>query len=101
MDSNKKIAYRVALPPSLSNPHSVFHVSQVHKYVSDPSHVIQSDAVEIRDNLTYERSILRIEDQEVKNLRGEEIHLVKFMWEGSVDGSVTWELESRTKESYP
>lgn len=39
------IAYRVALPPSLSNLHNVFHVSQLRKYVHDLSHVIQMDGM--------------------------------------------------------
>ena len=32
------VAYRVGLPPHLSNLHDVFHVSQLRKYVPDPSH---------------------------------------------------------------
>ena len=39
------VAYRVALPPNLSNLHDVFHVSQLRKYIPDPSHVIQMDDV--------------------------------------------------------
>jgi len=31
------VAYQIALPPSLSNLHNVFHVSQLHKYIHDPS----------------------------------------------------------------
>lgn len=96
-----KGSYHVALPPSLSNLHSVFHVSQLCKYVPDPSHVIQLDHVQIRDNLTYKASPLQIEDREVKNLRGKEIHLVKVMWGRLVEGSMTWELEIHMKESYP
>ena len=57
------VAYRVALPPNLSNLHDVFHVSQLRKYVSDPSHVIQVDDVEVRDNLTVETMPVRIEDR--------------------------------------
>jgi len=34
------VAYRVGLSPDLSNLHDVFHVSQLRKYVPDPSHVI-------------------------------------------------------------
>lgn len=30
------VSYRVALPPSISNLHGVFHVSQLRKYVHDP-----------------------------------------------------------------
>ena len=48
------VAYRIALPPSLSNLHDVFHVSQLRKYVYDASHVIQVDDLEVRDNLTVE-----------------------------------------------
>jgi hypothetical protein len=45
------VAYRVGLPPHLSNLHDVFHVSQLRKYVADPSHVIPRDNVQVRDNL--------------------------------------------------
>jgi len=48
------VAYRIALPPSLSNLHDVFHVSQLRKYIYDASHVIQVDDLEVRDNLTVE-----------------------------------------------
>ena len=33
-------AYRLALPPSLSGIHDVFHVSMLRKYIIDPSHVL-------------------------------------------------------------
>nr|KYP73767.1 Retrotransposable element Tf2 [Cajanus cajan] len=41
------VAYRLALPPSLSNLHDVFHVSQPRKYVHDPSHVVELDDVRV------------------------------------------------------
>ena len=34
------MAYRVALPPSLSRLHDVFHLSVLRKYMADPSHVL-------------------------------------------------------------
>ena len=51
-------------PPSLSNLHDVFHVSQLRKYVYDESHVIQVDELEVRDNLT-----LRLGQLELKIAR--------------------------------
>ena len=63
------VAYRVGLPPHLPNFHDVFHVSQLRKYVSDPSHVIQRDNVQVRDNLTVETLPVRIEGREVKHLK--------------------------------
>ena len=95
------VAYQIALPPSLSNLHSVFHVSQLRKYVYDPSHVIAPDDVQIKENLTYETLPLRIEDRRVKQLRGKEIPLVKVIWGGASNEDATWELESRMRDSYP
>ncbi|KAK2368619.1 hypothetical protein QL285_081803 [Trifolium repens] len=76
------VAYRIALPPSLPNLHDVFHASQLRKYVSDPSHVIKSDDVQVRDNLMVEAMPLRIEGREVRKLRNKEIASVKIIWGG-------------------
>ncbi|KEH16697.1 chromo domain protein [Medicago truncatula] len=87
------VAYSVGLPPHLSNLHDVFHVSQLRKYVADPSHVIPRDDVQVRDNLTVETMPLRIDDRKVKSLRGKEIPLVRVVWGGATGESFTWELE--------
>ena len=34
------VAYWLALPPSLSGVHEVFHVSMLRKYILDPAHVV-------------------------------------------------------------
>nr|KYP53511.1 Transposon Ty3-G Gag-Pol polyprotein [Cajanus cajan] len=96
-----EVAYQIALPPSLSNLHSVFHVSQLRKYVHDPSHIIESDNIQLKDNLTYETVPLRIDDTRVKQLRGKEIPLVKVVWGGNIEESATWELESKMREAHP
>ncbi|XP_050915862.1 uncharacterized protein LOC127130954 [Lathyrus oleraceus] len=95
-----ELEYIVSLPPSLSSLHSVFHVSQLQKYVPDPSHVIQTDDVQVRYKLAVEASPLQIEDREVKHLRVKEIASMKVVWGEPVGGSMTWELESRMRESY-
>ncbi|GAU16878.1 hypothetical protein TSUD_368270 [Trifolium subterraneum] len=94
-----KVAYRIALPVTLSNLHDVFHVSQLRKYVSDPSHVVESDDIQVKDNLTIETIPLRIEGREVKNLRNKEIATVKVIWGGPAGENATWELESKMKSS--
>ena len=48
------MAYRLVLPPELLRIHPVFHVSMLRKYIPDPSHVLQSQAVEFSEDLTYE-----------------------------------------------
>ena len=47
------MAYRLVLPPELSRIHPVFHVSMLIKYIADPSHVLQPQAVEVSEDLTY------------------------------------------------
>jgi len=79
----------------------VFHVSQLRKYVSDPSHVIPRDDVQVRDNLTVETLPVRVEGREVKKLTGKEIPLVKVVWGRATGESLTRELESKMLESYP
>ena len=34
------VSYQLALPPSLSDVHDVFHVSMLWKYTLDPAHVV-------------------------------------------------------------
>ena len=34
------VEYRLALPPSMSDVHEVFHVSMLQKYTPDPTHVV-------------------------------------------------------------
>ena len=46
-----KVAYRLALSLSLSGVHDFFHVSILHKYIADPSHILHNPEVEII--LTY------------------------------------------------
>ena len=37
----------------------------------------------------------------MKILRGKEIALVKVVWLGAAGESMTWELESKMRDSYP
>ncbi|XP_058759667.1 uncharacterized protein LOC131632950 [Vicia villosa] len=57
-----EVAHWIALSLSLANLHDVFHVSQFRRYIANPSHVVQSDDVQVRDDLTVETSPMWIED---------------------------------------
>ena len=39
------LAYRLALPSSLSGVHEVFHVSMLRKYTPDPGHVVDYEGL--------------------------------------------------------
>ena len=74
------VAYRLALPPKLEKIHSVFHVSMLRRYRSDPSHVVSSETIELRPDLTYEEESVEIFAREVKELGNKKIPLVKVLW---------------------
>ncbi|MCI34987.1 hypothetical protein A2U01_0056208, partial [Trifolium medium] len=80
--------------------HDVFHVSQLRKYISDPSHVITPDDIQLRENLSFEVLPVKIADRKMKRLWTKEIPLVKVIW-NEATGDATWELESKMKEQYP
>ena len=74
-----EVAYRLELPPELSKVHDVFHVSMLRHNVSDPSHVILPQPLEINPNLTYEEELMTILDWKDKVLRNKTVRLVKVL----------------------
>ncbi|KAL0536812.1 hypothetical protein IC582_025774 [Cucumis melo] len=95
------VAYRLALPPSLSTVHDVFHVSRLRKYVPDPSHVVDYEPLEIDENLSYVEQPVEVLAREVKTLRNKEIPLVKVLWRNHLVEEATWEREDDMRSRYP
>ena len=58
-----EMAYELGLPPSLGHIHNVFHVSYLRKYISDPSHIIAYEPIEIQNNMQYEELSVEIVDR--------------------------------------
>ena len=94
------IAYRLALPTALEGVHNVFHVSQLRKYVSDPSHVFDHTELDVRSDMTYEVQPVQILDHREKVLKNRTIPLVLVSW-GSQSGGSTWEREDEIRQKYP
>ena len=95
------VAYRLALPPDLEKIHNVFHVSMLRRYRSDPSHVVSSETIELRPDLTYEEEPVKILAREVKELRNKKIPLVKVLWRNHKTEEATWESEETMRQQYP
>ena len=95
------LAYRLALPSSLSGVHDVFHISQLRKCVSDPDAVIDTNQPEVRPNLTIAERPLKIIDEMERHLRNKTIKFVKVQWDGQSDREATWETENSMRQKYP
>ncbi|KAM2491167.1 hypothetical protein PS1_042866 [Malus domestica] len=96
-----EVAYRLELPPELSKVHNVFHVSMLRHYVSDPSHVIPPQPLEINPDLTYDEEPVTILDWKDKTLRNKTVSLVKVLWRNHSAEEATWETEDRMRDMYP
>nr|CAD1834669.1 unnamed protein product [Ananas comosus var. bracteatus] len=95
------VAYRFALPPQLADVHSVFHVSNLHKYIHNPEHAMLYEPPELQEDLSYEEFPVSIIAREVRKLRNREISYVKVRWSNHDDCEATWELESEMKTHHP
>ncbi|KAJ4701059.1 Retrotransposon protein, putative, Ty3-gypsy subclass [Melia azedarach] len=96
-----EVAYRLALPPELSRIHDVFHVSMLRKYISDPSHILDSQPAQLEENLTYEEEAVQILDSREQQLRNKTIPLVKVLWRNHNVEEATWEREDQMRARYP
>ncbi|MCI20384.1 hypothetical protein A2U01_0041546, partial [Trifolium medium] len=96
-----EVAYRLALPPTMSGMHDVFHVSQLRKFVPDSPVMVDLEAIELEPNMTFQPQPAQIVDRDVRNLRNRSIPVVKVVCEGSPAGEATWELESEMLRQYP
>ncbi|XP_049360029.1 uncharacterized protein LOC125824681 [Solanum verrucosum] len=99
--SPREVAYKLALPPSLTVVHPVFHVSMLRKYVPDESHVISVESVELSPDLTFEEEPIAILDRQVRKLRTKDIVSVKVQWRHRSDREATWESEDDMWVRYP
>ncbi|KAL0543938.1 hypothetical protein IC582_019044 [Cucumis melo] len=95
------VAYRLALPPSLSTVHDVFHVSMLRKYVADPTHVVDFEPLQLSENLSFEEQPIEILVREVNKLRNREISLVKVLCRNHGVKEATWEREEDMRAQYP
>ena len=94
------VAYRLALPPTLSSVHNVFHVSMLRKFVPDPDHVVELQPILFDKNLTYAEHPLKILDVQVRKLRSREQKFLKIQWSRHSEAEATWELESEIRKFF-
>ena len=52
------VAYQLALSPSMSGVHEVFHVSILQKYTPDPAHVVDWGQIEVDTDGTFEEGLV-------------------------------------------
>ena len=95
------VAYRLDLSKEFSRVHNVFHISMLRKYIPDPSHVLDTPEIELRDDLSYEEQTVQILGREEKELRNKTISLGKVLWRNHLVEEATWKQEDQMRSQYP
>ncbi|XP_074299878.1 uncharacterized protein LOC141631055 [Silene latifolia] len=101
LDQVGEVDYRLVLSPVFDRVHNVFHVSQLRKYVTDPSHVHEVEHIELDEALTYVETPKEILDRKVRKTRNGETVLLKVLWSNQNVEEATWEVEEAMRERYP
>ena len=95
------VAYRLALPPSMSGVHEVFHVSILRKYTPDPAHKVDWGQIEIDTDGAFEEGPVCIVDSREQVLRRKTVRLVRVLWRHCGVEESTWEREDTMRATYP
>ena len=95
------VAYRLALLPSMSGVHKVFHVSMLWKYTPNPAHVVDWGQIEVDTDGTFEEGPVCILDSRDKVLRRKTMRLVRVLWWHYGVEESTWEREDTMRATYP
>ena len=73
------VVYRLALSPSMSGVHEVFHVSILRMYTPDPAHVVDWGQIEVDTDGTFEEGPVCILDSRDQVLRRKTVRLVRVL----------------------
>ena len=95
------VTYRLALPPSMSGVHKVFHVSMLRKYTPNPAHVVDWGQIEVDTNETFEEGPICILDSRDQVLRHKTVRLVRVLWRHYRVKESMWEREDTMRATYP
>ena len=91
------VAYRLVLPPELAKLHNVLHVSMLRRYLSDESHILSVQDVQVQASFSYDEEPKAILAREVKQLRNKQVPLVKVLWKHHGREEATWKPEATMK----
>ena len=84
------VAYRLALPPSMSGVREVFHVSMLREYTPDPAHEVDWGYIEVDTDGTFEEGPVCIVDSRDQVLRRKTVRLVRVLWRHCGVEKLTW-----------
>ena len=74
------VVYELELPQELAVVHLTFYISILKKCMGDPSLIIPTEDIRIKDSLSYEEIPVHILDFQVCKFRTKEVSYIKVLW---------------------
>ena len=94
------VAYRLELPPELSEVHNVFHVSQLRRCISPLEKRTDMVEIELAKDLTYMERPIKILDETERVTHSKVIRFFKVQWEHHTEEEATREREEFLRTAY-
>ena len=95
------VVYRLALPPSMSVVHEVFHVSMLRRCTPDPADIVDWEEIKVDTDETFEEGPVCIMDSRDQVLQRKTVRLVRVLWQHRGVEESTWEREDTMRATYP
>ncbi|GJX35388.1 putative reverse transcriptase domain-containing protein [Tanacetum coccineum] len=74
------VAYRLRLPQELNSVHDTFHVSNLKKYLADPTLHVPLEEIQVDAKLNFVKEPVEILEREIKKLKRSRIPIIKVWW---------------------
>jgi hypothetical protein len=101
MERKGPVAYQLSLSDSLRRMHDVFHVSVLRHYISDPTHVIDMNSLQVSNEGVLTADSIRILDHRIQRLQHRTVDQVKVHWDNYSLYSATWEDAYDMHQQFP
>ena len=79
----------------------VFHISMLKKCMGDPSLIVPTKNIGIKNRFSCVEISVQILDRQVHKLRTKEVASVKVLWRNKFVEEATWNAEEDMKRGYP
>jgi hypothetical protein len=101
LEKRGEVAYKLELPPQLSDVHDVFHISQLKKCLRMPKEQLPMEVLDAKEDLSYQEYPVKILETSERVTRNKKIKICKVQWSHHTEKEATWEREEELKAEFP